>query len=62
MTELTRLPKIKIEKVPEETNNKCSTCYLYIYNGYAQCHGPEADCVLYDYRYYQPMYRIKKEK
>ena len=61
MTELTRLPKIKIEKVPEETNNKCSNCYNYIYNGYAQCHGSDPDCVLHDDKYYEPMYRIKKE-
>lgn len=62
MAELTRLPKIEFEKVPEEPNNKCSTCYNYIYNGYAQCHGPEPDCVLHDYQYYEPMYRVKKNK
>lgn len=61
MIELTRLPKIEFERVPE-TYNKCSTCYRYIYNGYAQCHGPESDCVLHNYRYYQPIYRVKEEQ
>lgn len=61
MTEFTRLPRIEIEKVPE-THDQCSNCYRYIYNGYAQCHGPQPECVLYDYKYYQPMYcrRVKE--
>lgn len=59
MTELTHLPKIEFEKVPD-TYNKCSSCYCYFYNGHAQCDGPQPECVLHDYRYYQPMHRVKE--
>lgn len=59
MTELTRLPKIELEKVPE-TYDQCSNCYIYIYNGYAQCPGLEPDCVLRDCQYYEPMFNIKE--
>lgn len=61
MTELTGLPKIEIEKVPE-TYNKCSNCYSNVINGYAHCHGPQPECVLYDYKYYQPMYCVKENE
>lgn len=61
MTELTRLPKIEFEKAPE-TYNMCSNCYCYIYNGYAHCNGPQPDCILHDYQYYQPIYRIKEKE
>lgn len=59
MTELTRLPKIEIEKVPV-TYNKCSNRYCNVVNDYAQCHGPQPECVLHDYQYYQPMYCVKE--
>jgi len=64
MTEFTRLPKIELERVRDvpETYNQCSNCYCYIYNGYAHCHGPQPDCVLHDYQYYQPMYRVKEKE
>lgn len=58
MKEPTRLLKIEFEKVPD-TYNKCSSCYRYIYNGYAQCNGPQPECVLHDYKYYQPIYSVK---
>ena len=59
MTELTWLPKIELEKVPE-TYDQCSNCYIYIYNGYAQCPGLEPDCILQDCQYYKPMFSVKE--